>query len=166
MGLFQHPGRGKTLKIEGLEDKVKALAEPVLEGLGMELVDLVYTTEHGRRILRLFIDKPGGVTIDDCSDVSREFGTVLDVQDPIPQSYTLEVSSPGLDRPLVREKDFIRFTGKKARIRTREAIDGRKNFKATIDGVREGAVLVTDADGRKYVIALSSIDKARLEIEI
>ncbi|MBI5642422.1 MAG: ribosome maturation factor RimP [Deltaproteobacteria bacterium] len=153
------------MKIEGLEDKLKAIAEPVLESLGLELVDLVFTTEHGRRILRVFIDKPGGVTVDDCGGFSREFSTILDVEDPIPQRYVLEVSSPGLDRPLLSEKDFVRFTGKKAKIKAREAIDGRKNFKAVIDGVEGGKVLVTDFDGKKFEIPLSSIDRARLEVE-
>lgn len=154
------------MKVEGLEDKLKALAAPVVEGLGMELVDLVYASEHGSKVVRLFIDKPGGVTVDDCSDVSREFGTVLDVEDPIPQRYVLEVSSPGLDRPLVREKDFTRYIGKRARIKSKQPIEGRRNFKAVIDGVAEGKVLVTDFDGRRFEIELTNIEKARLEIEI
>ncbi len=154
------------MKVEGLEEMLKALAAPVVEGLGMELVDLVYTAEHGRKVVRLFIDKPGGVTVDDCSDVSREFGTVLDVEDPIPQRYVLEVSSPGLDRPLVKEKDFIRYMGKKARIKTKEAIEGRRNFKPVIDRVEGGKVFVTDFDGLKFEIELSNIEKARLEIEL
>ncbi len=154
------------MKIEGLEDRIKGLAEPVAEGLGLELVDVVYATEYGKRILRIFIDKPGGVTIDDCSDLSREFSTVLDVEDPIPQSYTLEVSSPGLDRLLTKEKDFLRFAGRKVKIRTKEALDGRKNFKATVTGVENGKVLLKDADGKTWEIMLSNIEKARLEIEI
>lgn len=153
------------MKAETIEDKVKALAEPFLNDRGMELVDLQYTTEHGQKILRLFIDKPGGITIDDLSDVSREFGTILDVEDPIPQRYNLEVSSPGLDRPLTKEKDFVRYAGKKAKIKTREALDGRKNFKAVIDGVADGKVFVTDFDGKKFEIPLAIIDRARLEIE-
>lgn len=154
------------MKIEGLEGKLMALAQPVVDGLGMELVDVAFVTEHGRRVLRVTIDKPGGVTVDDCGDVSRELGTILDVEDPIPQRYTLEVSSPGLDRPLLSEKDFIRFTGKKARIKTREAVEGRKNFKATIEAVEGGRVKVTDFDGKVFEIPLSNIDRARLEVEI
>ncbi len=154
------------MKIEGLEDRVRALAEPVVEGLGIEVVDVVYTSEYGRRVLRIFIDKPGGVTIDDCSTVSRELGTVLDVEDPIPQRYTLEVSSPGLDRLLVKERDFQNSIGKKVKVRTKEAIEGRKNFKAAVAGVEKGMVFLKDADGKNWEIALSNIDKARLEIEI
>lgn len=154
------------MKTEGLEDKIKTIAGPVVEGFGLELVDLRFTTGHGRWTLQVFVDKPGGVTIDDCSDVSRELSTALDVEDPIPRSYTLEVSSPGLDRPLVKERDFIRFSGKKARIRTRTDIEGRRNFKAIIDGAESGIVRITDADGRRYEIPLSNIEKANLEIEI
>ncbi len=153
------------MKIEGLEGRVSALAGPVVEGLGLELVDVAFATEHGRRILRVTIDKPGGVTVDDCGAVSREIGTILDVEDPIPQRYTLEVSSPGLDRPLLSEKDFIRFVGRKARIKTKEAVEGRKNFKATIDSVEAGQVMVTDQDGRIFTLAISNIDRARLEVE-
>jgi ribosome maturation factor RimP len=154
------------LKVEGLEDKLRALAGPLLTDLGFELVDVVLATEYGRKVLRFFIDKPGGVTIDDCTQASRELSTLLDVEDPIPQRYTLEVSSPGLDRPLVKEKDFIRYTGKKVRIKTKEPIEGRRNFKATIDSVGDGSISVTDFDGRRFVIELAHIDRARLEIEI
>jgi len=153
------------LKTESLDGKIRSLAQPVVEGLGMELVDVAIVTDHGRRVLRVTIDKPGGVTVDDCGDVSRELGTILDVEDPIPQSYSLEVSSPGLDRPLLSEKDFIRFSGKKARIKTREALEGRKNFKGTIDAVIEGRVRVTDFDGKVFDIPFPIIEKARLEID-
>ena len=149
----------------GIEEKVRALAEPLLADKGMELVDLAFVTEHGRHVLRIFIDKPGGVNVDDCGEFSKEFSTILDVDDPIPQRYMLEVSSPGLDRPLVKEADFKRFVGKKAKIKAKEAIDGRRNFKAVIDNVVEGKVFVTDFDGKKFEIALSNIERARLEIE-
>ncbi len=142
------------------------MAEPLLTDLGFELVDVVFATEYGRKVLRFFIDKPGGVTIDDCTQASRDLSTLLDVQDPIPQRYTLEVSSPGLDRPLVKEKDFIRYAGKKVKIKTKEPIEGRRNFKATIDSVGDKSISVTDFDGRRFVIELAQIDRARLEIEI
>lgn len=154
------------MKIEGLEERIKALATPVLEGLGMELVDAEYTVEHGRRILRFYIDKPGGVTIDDCGRVSSELGTLLDVNDVMHERYSLEVSSPGLDRPLVKEKDFTRFAGRKARIRTRTDIGGRRNFRATIIGVGDGKVVIEDSDGRRFEIAVTNIEKARLVAEI
>lgn len=154
------------LKPAGIEDRIIELASPVAEGFGLELVDVAFTSEFGRRILRICIDKPGGVTVEDCEKMSRELSTVLDVEDPIPQNYNLEVSSPGLDRPLKTEKDFVRFTGKRARIRAKEPVDGRRNFKAAIDSVSNGEVCVTDFDGRKFTIAISNIDRAKLEIEI
>lgn len=154
------------MKPEGIEERIRELAGPVAEGFGLELVDVAYTSEYGRRVLRIYIDKPGGITVEDCERVSRELSAVLDVEDPIPQSYNLEVSSPGLDRPLKTEGDFLRFRGKRARIRTKEPIEGRRNFKAVIDEARDGEVLVTDFDGRKFTIAVSNIEKAKLEIEI
>jgi len=106
------------------------------------------------------------VTVEDCERVSRELSTVLDVEDPIPQNYNLEVSSPGLDRPLKTERDFARFVGRRARIRSKEALEGRRNFKAVIDEASGGEVRVTDFDGKKFTIPLSNIDRAKLEIEI
>lgn len=153
------------MKLEGLLERVSALAEPLLENMGLELVDVEYKNEHGGWILRLYIDKPGGVTIDDCSDVSREFGTLLDVEDVMTGSYSLEVSSPGLDRPLVKERDFVKYAGSKAKIKTRKPVDGRKNFKATIESASDGVVSVVDFDGGKYNIEISNIDKARLIVE-
>ncbi|MEE9614397.1 MAG: ribosome maturation factor RimP [Thermodesulfobacteriota bacterium] len=149
-----------------MEETLRALAGPLVEGMGIELVDALYTTESGRRIVRLLIDKPGGVTVDDCSRVSREFGTFLDVEDPVQGSYSLEVSSPGLDRPLLKEGDFLRAVGLKVRIRTKLPIEGRKNFKATIDGIEGGMVALTDTEGRRLEIELSNIDRARCEAVI
>ena len=118
------------MKIEaGREDKNHS--GPVVEGFGLDLVDLKLAAGHGRWILRVFIDRPGGVTIDDCSDVN-ELSTVA-----ISKTRYLAATPvifPGLDRPLVKDKDFIRFSGKKANIRTKADIEGRRNFKATIDG--------------------------------
>jgi ribosome maturation factor RimP len=147
-------------------ERVKALAGPITGAFGLELVDVAYVTERGRRVLRVYIDKPSGVTVDDCGDVSKELGAALDVEDLIPWSYDLEVSSPGLDRPLSGEKDFLRFVGRKARIRTKEPVSGRKNFRATIEGAGDGRVIITDADGARWVLDIVNIEKARLEIEM
>lgn len=149
-----------------MEERIRALAQPVAESLGLELVDAAFVSDSGRKVLRVYIDKPEGVTLDDCADMSREFSTVLDVNDPIPQRYSLEVSSPGLDRPLKKEADFARFAGRKTRIRTKEAIDGRRNFNAVIDSVDGASVHVTDFDGKKFVLTISNIDKARLEVDL
>ncbi|MBI5559744.1 MAG: ribosome maturation factor RimP [Deltaproteobacteria bacterium] len=153
--------------IQGLEEKVRGLALPVAEGYGVRLVDIAYVFEEGRRVLRILIDKPGGVTVEDCAKVSRELSTILDVEDMMPESYSLEVSSPGLDRPLIREKDFIGAVGHKVRIRTKKPVEGRRNFKnATLEGIEEGNIVVKDADGKLCQIELSNIDRARLEIVI
>jgi ribosome maturation factor RimP len=154
------------LKSADIVERVKVLVEPVLDELGIEFVEVVYTSERGKRVLRIFIDKPGGVTLDDCRRVSRELGTILDVEDIIQQSYSLEVSSPGLDRPLKKEKDFSNALGKKVNIRTKEALEGRRNFKATIDCVREGKVIITDSEGRNWEIDMENIEKARCEVVI
>jgi ribosome maturation factor RimP len=154
------------LKAELFLDKVSDIVEPAAEDFGLELVDVVFAAERGRKVLRIFVDKPGGVTIDDLSALSREISTLLDVRDAVPGSYSLEVSSPGLDRPLKKEKDFIRFTGKRAQIRTIEPIDGRKNFRAAIIGAEHGVVTIEDADSKRFSIALGNIDKANLIIEI
>lgn len=151
---------------DGIADRVKEIAGPIIASLGMELVEAEAITEHGRRILRIYIDKQGGVTLDDCADVSRELGVALDVTDPISDRYVLEVSSPGLDRPLFREGDYIRFAGRKARLRTKLPVEGRKNFKATIVGAKDGLATVRDADGREWVLEIANIEKARLEIEM
>lgn len=150
----------------GLEESIKAIAEPAAVMLGLELVDVVYVTENGQRILRVYIDKPGGINIEDCTEVSRELSAALDVHDPIPERYTLEVSSPGLDRPLVKESDYVRFAGRKARIYTKEAVEGRRNFKAVIEGAQGGKALLIDSEGRHWEIPFTNIEKARLEIEI
>jgi len=151
---------------DGLTDRIKTIAGPIIASLGMELVEAETAVEHGRRILRIYIDKQGGVTLDDCADVSRELGVVLDVADPINERYVLEVSSPGLDRPLFKEGDYIRFAGRKVRLRTKAAVEGRKNFKATIAGAKDGAATVIDEDGRQWELEIANIEKARLEIEM
>ena len=122
---------------------------------------------RGRRALRIFIDKPGGITVDDCADFSREFGLLLDVNDLMEGSYDLEVSSPGLDRALSTMKDFIRFKGRKVRLRTKEPLEGkRRNIKAVIEGAEGRDITVRDFDGTLFTIPLSNIESARLLAEI
>lgn len=154
------------LKPVEIEDKVKAIAEPIVVSLGLELVTVEFLTEAGSRILRVYIDKPGGIAVDDCADVSHELSAALDVEDPIHQRYSLEVSSPGLDRPLVKEADFVRFAGKKANIRTKAALEGRRNFKVVIEGASDGRVMAADSEGRRIELEIANIEKARLEVEI
>ncbi len=150
----------------GIREEVINLVGPLLEESGMELVDVEYRPEHGRNTLRLYIDKPGGITLDDCSNVSRELGTILDVKDIIPASYDLEVSSPGIDRPLTREKDFKNFAGKMVKVQTKDPVSGRRNFHARLGGLKDGRVLLTDSDGHGWEIKISNIKRARLDVSL
>ena len=154
------------LKGEDIITQVKELAEPVLAQKGMELIDVEYKMEYGRWILRLFIDKSEGITVDDCGDVSRELGTILDVKNIITHAYNLEVSSPGLDRVLTREYDFLKYKGKKVKIKTKQPISGRRNFSAVLDDFKEGMVLLIDSEGKKWEIPFNDIKKAKLEVDL
>ena len=159
-------GRGLGQRTAEIEEHVRALAEPILTDRGLELVDVEFQRETRGWILRLYIDRPGGVTLDDCQKVGEELGDHLDVADIIDYPYHLEVSSPGLDRPLTRDADFVRFAGKAARIVTRDPIDGQRNFRGRLAGLVDGAVLLDLADGRRLRISRGLIAKARLEIEL
>lgn len=146
--------------------KVKTLALRVLEFAGMELVHLEVRREPGGFIVRLYIDKEGGVTLDDCAAISRRLSVEFDVEDPIPDRYTLEVSSPGLDRPLVNERDFQRFKGRNVRLSTVAPIDGRRNFRGRLAGLLDGAVRLILEGGQEIAIPRDQVAGARLEIEI
>lgn len=146
--------------------QLENVVERALAALHYELVACDFVREHGW-ILRVYIDRPegGSVGIDDCTLASRDISTALDVADLIHVPYSLEVSSPGLDRPLRREKDFARFTGKRARLRLREPVDGRRNFAGTLKGVEDGRVAI-ECDGQMYKLPLTDVAKANLEMEI
>ena len=146
--------------------RVETILEPLLDAEGFSLVDVEYKRERGGWVLRVFIDKEGGVTLDDCARVSREFGQLLDVEDIIPTSYQLEVSSPGLDRPLKKEEDFVKYSGRKVRIKTKEQVSGRRNFKGALLGCTEGKVMVKVEGSGVFTIPFSAILKANLEIEL
>ncbi len=149
---------------EGLEDKAFTLAEPVVEGLGLELADVEYTTEDGRKILRVTIDKTEGITLDDCAGVSRELSTLFDIDDIVPDHYSLEVSSPGLDRRLRKRKDFLEAVGRKIKLRTKDPILDRRNFMVTLEAVGESSVELRDINDELWTVELDNIDKARLEV--
>lgn len=146
-----------------IAEKVHRLAEPLVEAEGMELVDVEYLQERGRWLLRLTIDKPGGVTLDDCQTISRQVERVLDVEDPIDAPYALEVSSPGIERPLKKERDFERFAGNKAEVRTARAIGEppRRNFKGRLLGI-ETRIVRMEIDGKLFSIPMDEVAKAHL----
>lgn len=152
-------------------ERVTALAEPLLASLGLELVELEYKRFGRSMVLRLFIDRPGGVTLDDCAAVSRELSQILDVEDFIREFYTLEVSSPGLDRPLKKESDYLRYTGRLVKLRTFELLPDdagnmRKTFVGTLLGLDDGVVRLTLQEGQSASLPLGKIAKANLEFEI
>jgi len=145
--------------------KVEEILTPLLTYEGLSLVDIEYQRERVGWVLRVYIDKEEGVTVNDCARISRELGQILDVEDFIPYSYHLEVSSPGIRRPLRRQEDFQRFAGERVKIKTSEVIEGRKNFTGEILGCYGETVRII-AGGKVYDIPLSSIAKAHLEPEI
>jgi len=146
---------------QSLETRITELAEKIAGAMGMDVVLLEIKGDGSHSVVRTFIDQPGGVSLDDCERFSRRFSVSLDVEDWIPFSYVLEVSSPGVNRPLVKESDFQRFCGKNAKIRTKLPIAGQRNFKGKIAGVVEGRLQLEVASGKEIEIALTDIEKAK-----
>jgi len=157
--------RPDGVDVDSLRTRITALAEKVAAAMGMDVILVEIKVGSGRSIVRTFVDQPGGISLGDCERFSRRFSVVLDVEDWIPFSYILEVSSPGLDRPLVKEKDFERFAGKTARVRTRVPLEGQRNFKGKLLGVFEGRVGLEIGAGRKIEIGVADIEKANLVFE-
>jgi len=145
-------------------DRVRAIILPIALNEGMEVVDIEYRRESGGWVLRVILDKEGGVTLDDCTRVSQEAGRSLDVEDIIPTSYALEVSSPGLTRPLKTEKDFMKYLHRLVKVKTVDPIENRRQFKGTLLGVSEKGVEI-QAEGRTFQIPLSNVAKANLEVD-
>ena len=149
-------------------EKIIELVEPVVESEKMELVDVECLKGQSRWMVRIYIDREGGVTLDDCAIISNEVGDLLDINEIPPGSYSLEISSPGLDRPLARDKDFIRYAGHKVRIHVAEKIEGKKNFRGRLVEFieKEGEkIVVINVEGKVYNIPRSMIIKASLQYE-
>jgi ribosome maturation factor RimP len=149
---------------ETVIENVESVAFPVLEEMGLELVEVQYRREQNGWILRLIIDKQEGVTLDDCTAVSREVSQLLDIEDFIDQAYNLEISSPGLDRPLKSLADFERFAGRKAKIKILEPSAGKHVFIGTIKKT-VGEAIVLEVGTEEITILFSQVTKARLEVE-
>lgn len=152
--------------MEDYRTEVRRLAEPIIESEGMELIYVECQRMKSRWLVRLFIDREGGVTIEDCSNVSNQLGDVLDVHDIPPGPYTLEVSSPGVNRPIERDVDFIKFKGHKINVKLREKHEGMKNFRGTLMGlIREDGekLLIVAVSEKSYRIPMDLVSKARLE---
>ena len=161
----------KAVKAADVVAAVQALAEPIIQGLGL-VVDRIEYLDRGRSaVLQVFIDRPagddgsGGVNVKDCADVSRELSPTLDVHDVVPKAYTLEVSSPGLDRPLKGEGDLRRFAGRRASLTLRQAVEGGSKLIGVLRGVEDGKVALELKDGRVVKIDLGVVAKGRLEPE-
>jgi ribosome maturation factor RimP len=140
------------------------MVDPILLDEGLELVDIEYRRESKGWVLRLILDKEGGITLDDCTRVSQEVGRNLDVEDFIQTPYTLEVSSPGLTRPLKTEKDFMKYCNRLIKVKTVDPIENRRQFKGRLLGVSEGRIEI-EGEGGVFQIPLSNVAKANLEIE-
>ena len=152
-------------KKEVYEQKAEALLLPIMEVHGFELVDVEYVKEGGNWYLRAYIDKDGGITVDDCEVISRAFSDRLDEEDFIEDSYILEVSSPGLGRPLKKEKDYIRSMGKKLEIRTFRTIDRQKEFYGVLKAYDENSVTIELEDGNEMTFQKTELALIRLAFD-
>jgi ribosome maturation factor RimP len=144
-----------------LRERLVALIEPVLARLGYELVELEYAPGRSQAVVRLFIDKPEGVTVDDCERISRETAALLDVEDPIPTAYTLEVSSPGFDRPLKKPAHFERFLGSRVFVELKLPREGRRRYTGLLQSVTPTGVEL-EVDRQKVEVPFGEIGKAHL----
>jgi ribosome maturation factor RimP len=157
-------------------ERVQQIAERVAASSGLEMVEVEFRGGGKSRMLRIFIDKPGGVTHEDCANLSREVSTILDVEEVVPGSYLLEVSSPGLDRKLVRPADFERFTGSRVKIMTREPVNGNRHFDGRLQSFQDGLLTLELTVARKksqpaatpqlLELTLDNVEKANLVPEL
>ena len=156
----------------GIVEQVRAAAERVAQSYGLEIFDVQFRREASGMVLRVRIDRPGpaataeeSVSVADCMHVSRDLSALFDVEDVVPVEYTLEVSSPGLDRPLRGKADFERFAGRSAKVVVREAVDGQTFFKGRLAGTDGDAALLDGEDGRRHRLPLGLVTRANLEVD-
>jgi len=152
---------GRQADMAAARDRLVEMLDPVVTGMGFEMVDLEVNAGRSGGLLRVFIDSAAGITLDDCEAVSRRIGSVLDVVDPMGGRYTLEVSSPGLDRRLVRPEHFDRFRGAEVTIKLRRLVDGRRKVRGTLVG-RDEDMIEVFTEGSAFRIPLAEVDVARL----
>jgi len=151
---------------ETVADQVAPLAERAARRTGCELAYARYVQESNGWVLRIVIDRDGGVSVEDCASVSRQMSAMLDVDDFIPHAYNLEVSSPGLDAELLVARDYQRFAGRAVRVQTLEAVNGRTTFRGKLKGLKGDVVMIEDEAGQSHRIPLKRVQEARLEVEI
>ena len=147
-----------------IRGKLTQIIEPIVDEMGFELVDVEYLSEHGRWVLRIYVDKEGGITLDECARVSREVGDLIDVKDIIQHKYVLEVSSPGLNRPLKREKDFQRAVGKKIEIKMAIPVEGRRHFIGYLRKF-QGDTLYLEVENNLVPLSLRDVKRSKLVYE-
>jgi ribosome maturation factor RimP len=150
---------------DDVKEKIRQLAEPVVASEGMDLIHVECVKMHTRWIIRLFLDKENGVTLDDCTNISNQLGDLFDIREVIKGAYTLEVSSPGFDRPISRDQDFVKYKGSKVNIKTNIKIEGVKNFHGILSDYIEEAgqkMVLIDIAGKNYRIFKQDIAKANL----
>ncbi len=145
----------------GTPDFLQTLLQPVVESLGYEFWGLDFGGRGRTRLLRVYIDGPEGINVEDCARVSRQISALLDVEDPISGEYTLEVSSPGLDRPIFTLDQYARLVGQQAKITLRDAYDGRKNFTGLLKGVEQDEVIL-QVDAEEFCFPIETLDRGRL----
>ncbi len=155
-----------VMQASSVAQRIDEIAEQAAIDHGLELVHAEVAGPEGHPIVRVFIDKPGGVTHEDCSEVSTQIGTVLDVEDFIHSAYTLEVSSPGLERGLYKLADYERFAGSAAKLKTRPAIKNQRNFRGQIVGIENQNVIFEDRTSGRVSIPFAEIAKANLEVDV
>ncbi len=149
-----------------LEEKLARLVASAVEALGLELVGVEYLAQGAHSMLRVYIDSEQGITLDDCSRVSHQLSGVLEVEDPIRGKYNLEVSSPGLDRPLFTLAHFERFVGQEVKLRLRQPVNGQRKFKGVIEAVEDGQIQIVLNDSQALELEIDEIEKANLIPEL
>ena len=154
------------METTSIEERVRGVAARAASDNGLELVHAEVASSGRTLVVRIFIDKPEGVTHEDCAAMSLHVGTILDVEDFIHSAYTLEVSSPGLERGLYKREDYERFAGHPARMKTRRAINGQRNFRGAIIGIEGDTVVFDDKTNGRVAVSLEQIAKANLEIDV
>ncbi|MDH5357200.1 MAG: ribosome maturation factor RimP [Gammaproteobacteria bacterium] len=144
-----------------ISDQIEQLIEAPIESLGYELVGVEYIKNGRDTVLRIYIDSENGISIEDCERVSHQVSGILEVEDPITTAYSLEVSSPGFDRPLFKARDFERFSGSEIKLSMKLPVQGRRNFRGVLQGFSDGDILI-EVDGEVYALPLTKLAKARL----
>lgn len=147
------------------EQQIEQLLQPTVEAMGFELWGIEYVSQGRHSVLRIFIDAEQGITVDDCAAVSHQAGSVLDVEEPINGEYTLEVSSPGMDRLLFKLEQYPQYANEVIELRLRSPFEGRRKFKGILKGI-EGEDIVVQVDDHEYLLPHSAVDKARIEPRI